>query len=166
MLGRGRYCLGAGGKDPVAADPFGRCAKPEKHTHDGERVFCDCSGFVAWCIGKPRKLDGYGWIYTDQLVKDAARDLGPHDLGVSVPKVEAMVGDIVVYGSVDTDGDGDRDLIGHVGIISWVRPGGVRTLGDVRVIHCQARGDVAVVETDGRIWERRGVVLRLHPIDG
>lgn len=158
FLGQGLYCLGAGGKNPYAADPWSTCAKPSVHTHEAKgRVFCDCSGFVDYCFGWSRNDPVYGWRYTDAFVRDALRDV-PGDLGYAVQIAECREGDLVVYKSADLDGDGDRDLIGHVGIIS--KRGA--TWRDLRVIHCSASGTFAVKETDGRIWEKRGVVFRIR----
>lgn len=159
FIGHGLYCLGAGGKDPKAADPWSSCAKPEhpRHAHHRGRVFSDCSGFVDWCYGWSRNDPKYGWRYCDAFVRDALKDV-PGDLGYAVTIDQCAEGDLVVYKSVDTDGDGARDLIGHVGIIS--KRG--KTWREIRVIHCSGSGAVAVKETDGRIWERRGVVFRIR----
>lgn len=162
MLGLGLYCLGAGGKNPYHADPWSSCAKPTdpkhaKHVKQG-RVFCDCSGFIDWCYRWSRNDPTYGWRYCDAFVRDALNDV-PGDLGYAVPIEECQEGDLVVYKSVDTDRDGDRDLIGHVGIIS--KRG--KTFREIRVIHCASRGaPYAVRESDGRIWETRGVVFRVR----
>lgn len=158
FLGLGLYCLGAGGKDPHADDPWSKCAHPDKHTHEHKgRVFCDCSGFVDWCYEWTRNDPVYGWRYTDAFVRDAARDV-PGDLGYAVALEDCKEGDLVVYRSVDIDGDGDRDRVGHVGIISKR----ARTWHELRVIHCSASGSVAVKETDGMIWAKRGVVFRVR----
>src|SRR5690606_27353121 len=55
FVGQGKYCLGAGGKDPKAAVPWSKCAKPATHNHEHlGAVFCDCSGFVDFVLGWSR----------------------------------------------------------------------------------------------------------------
>lgn len=168
-----RYGLGCGGRDPRAADPLGPYQARAGEAADRVRgraalgrVWCDCSGFVAWCIGIARKLADGSWFYTDRIVSDAGRDLGLLDLGYRVPVDQARPGDIVAYGSIDTDGDGDRDRIGHTGIVSWV-PAKIRTLADVKVIHCASSANPAggaIRESSGKPWASpRAVVLRLWP---
>ena len=149
MVGHGRYCLGAGGRDVAGRTPFGPCAKPDVHTHEhAGAVFCDCSGFCAWVVGVPRKHDGV-WFYTDQLEADA-RGQVKGDLGDGVPWAQAQPGDLVVYGA--------GPKIGHVGIVSEVD-----ATGPAKVIHCQASTTPAVVETSPTVFRRRGaVILRLR----
>jgi hypothetical protein len=96
------YRLGAGGRDP---------ASPTPANDEGD---CDCSGFVAWCLGISRKVaqPAYvrfngGWLSTDGMVHDALTVGGILD---QVPSDDdAAPGDVVVYGN------GPR--IGHCGII-------------------------------------------------
>jgi hypothetical protein len=149
-VGKGRYCLGAGGRDPKAADPWGPCVHPKEHSHAAAgRVFCDCSGFQAWIFGLPRKSRDGVWFYTDALAADAAGQV-KGDLGDGIPWAQAQPGDLVVYGA------GPR--VGHVGLVS-----ACDATGPSRVIHCQSRGRVAVVETGPQVFVRnRAVVLRLR----
>lgn len=96
------YRLGAGGRDP---------ASPTPADDEGD---CDCSGFVAWCLGISRKVTqpayvrfNGGWLSTDGMVHDALTvggilDQVPHD-------DDARPGDVVVYGN------GPR--VGHCGIL-------------------------------------------------
>lgn len=166
--GRGNYGLGSGGRDPRAADPFGayqtRAGEDPARAHRRVllgRVWCDCSGFVAWCLGIARKLSGGVWFYTDRIVADAKRQLAFHDLGYRVPVDQARPGDVVAYGSIDRDGDGKRDKIGHTGLIVAVAAK-VRTLRDVRVIHCASGASAeggAVRESSGAPWDRPDAVV-------
>lgn len=150
-----RYKLGRGGKNPKASHPF----QYDKATGWWE---CDCSGYEAWIMGYPRKLDGYGYIWTDGTVRDAKRDI-PGDLGFEVPREETAPGDMIVQGSVDTDGDGDRDIIGHVGCATEVRRPFLSFTASVTIIHCASRGDGPIREKrDGKIWERRGLTFRVR----
>lgn len=168
MLGRGEYGLGSGGRDPAAPDPFGtyqaRAGEDPARVHRRQlrgRVWCDCSGFVAWCLGIARKLGGGAWFYTDRIVDDARRQLAFADLGYRVPVDQARPGDVVAYGSIDRDHDGRRDKIGHTGLIVAV-PARVRSLRDVRVIHCAASSNPAggaVRETSGAPWDRPDAVV-------
>ena len=163
-VGQGHYCLGSGGKDPRALSPWTKCAKPKIHSHAalGAR-FSDCSGFVDFCLGWDRNDPVYGWRYCDSLFADAKKQV-PGDLGYEVPIISVRVGDIVVYRSKDIDGDGDRDIIGHIGIVDFVPTDGPVTWRTIRVIHCSSRpvGDPAVKRTDGRLWEKTGVVFRVR----
>jgi hypothetical protein len=107
---RAKYQLGRGGFSPVAPLPEDR---------DG---FCDCSGFVAWCLGVPRHIKDAltEWIETSAIVRDAR---SPDGLFTRVKAAEA--GDLIVYGD---QGNGQ----GHVGVISEVTDNGLAR----KVIHC------------------------------
>lgn len=136
IVGQGRYHLGSGGKDPTAPTPF---------DSDGT---CDCSGFVAWCFGLPRKHDGV-WFYTDHLEADAHGQV-KGDLGDGVHWTAAQPGDVVVYGA--------GPKTGHTGIVSAI--GGD---GPVAVIHCRSGSPPAVVETGASFFKARGAsILRLR----
>jgi cell wall-associated NlpC family hydrolase len=145
MVGRGMYKLGAGGRNPAAETPF---------DSDGR---CDCSGFLAWCVQRPRVVDvdpGPGrdevWFYTDQLEADA-RGKVKGDLGDGVPWEQAQPGDLVVYGA------GPR--VGHCGLVVEVGPS-----GPSRVVHCRSGRPPAVVETGADGFRKRGaVILRPAP---
>ena len=158
MVGQGRYCLGAGGRDPAAARPFGPCAKPDVHTHEhAGPVFADCSGFVAWCVQHRRVVDvdpgpkrDDVWFYTDTLEADAGPRPIKGDLGDGVPWAQAEPGDLIVYGA--------GPKIGHVGIVS-----ASDHTGPTKVIHCQASKTPAVVETSAALFKAKGaVILRLR----
>jgi hypothetical protein len=173
---RGYYGLGAGGRDPAAALPWGSYqarkgenpARVKLRTAAG-KVWCDCSGAVSWALGVPRRIAGYarGWGYvsTDGLIADAndpAVELVRWaDEGATVEPWTALV----VYGSVDADGDGDRDSIGHVGLVAGVPEGWVYTgppsLEQLTVWHCAASTSPtgAIRLSSGKAWARRGRLL-------
>ncbi len=96
------YRLGAGGRDPASPTPA-----------DDEGL-CDCSGYVAWCLGISRKVKvpayvrfNGGWLSTDGMVHDALTVGGILD---QVPNDDdAIPGDVVVYGN------GPR--VGHCGVV-------------------------------------------------
>lgn len=176
QLNLGNYGLGSGGRDPRAADPFGtyqaRAGEDPARAHRRlllGRVWIDCSGFVAWCLGIARKLSNGAWFYTDRIVADARRQLAFEDLGYRVPVDQVRPGDVVAYGSIDRDHDGKRDKIGHTGIVVAV-PARVRSLRDVRVIHAAASTNPAggaVRESSGAPWDRPdAVVFRPWPTVG
>ncbi len=126
------YELGAGGREPRLAHPGGR----SKKGHPG--LWCDCSGFVSWCMG----LDRYqkpAWLNTDSLILDAKR----HHRWVR-EVLDVQEGDLVIWPS--TFKDGVRVRIGHTGIVSKV-PRITALLTDMfsekwwallRVIHCSS----------------------------
>lgn len=144
QVGRGVYKLGTGGRDPHAATPF----------ITGQ---CDCSGFVAWCLGldryQPGKIDG-DWVSTTAVWRDAQ---GPRRLFERVEPAQATAGDIVVYGS--TYEHGRRVGIGHIGVV--VEPAVI--VATMRIVHCAASGEIAVRESNGAVWDRHhGIVARLR----
>lgn len=122
------YKLGAGGRDPASPTPA------------DDLGYCDCSGFVAWTLGIPRKVPtarGYsafngGWFSTDGMVHDliAAREIltpPPFDM-------DTRPGMVLVYGN------GDR--VGHCGIVASVSASPGRAVAGVvlTVIDCSSRG--------------------------
>lgn len=146
QIGKLRYVLGKGGRDPEARSPGDATAA------------CDCSGFVCWALGFDRHqpgFAGYDWVSTDSLVS-AARSGHPWFSEVPVP----APGDLVVYPGLYRGGK--RVRIGHVGLVSVVpaeHPG--PALYDwIRVIHCSAgnqrRTGAAVQETSGVAWKGKG----------
>ena len=111
----GQHCayeLGKGGFDPAL--PF-----PWKTGH----LSCDCSGFVAWCLGVGRHTDhpwykpvNGGWLETSAIYRDATTPgYGMFD---EVPRDSVGIGDLVVYG----------DFHGQQGHVT--------STADVEVIHC------------------------------
>lgn len=145
------YFLGHGGFDPLRSFPW----------HNDPAIDgCDCSGFVAWCLGLSRRIVAgplaarykpyFGeWLETSAIVRDAK---SPFGLFTAVPWEEARSGDLLVYG----DADGHQ---GHVGIVASADHHGPLT-----VVHCSSgnfkgTGD-AVQETGPHIWQARGTVAR------
>lgn len=127
------YQLGAGGRHPLAGSP----GNP-----------CDCSGFVAWCLGIDRYLpndglplyDNGGWFETSAIVRDAK---SPFGFVVEVDWSAVVPSDMLVYG------DAGKHQ-GHIGVVSEVGDGAVK------VVHCShgnwsLRGD-AVQETNAGIF--------------
>jgi uncharacterized protein YfaT (DUF1175 family) len=119
------YRLGAGGRDP---------ASPTPADDEGN---CDCSGYVAWCLGISRRVrhPAYvrfngGWLSTDGMVHDALSVGGILD---QVPGDDrALPGDVVVYGN------GAR--IGHCGIIVRIAPlSSVKPREQWEIAHCSSR---------------------------
>ena len=173
---RGYYGLGAGGRDPSAPLPWGPYqARPgEDPVRTRQRrslnaAWCDCSGAVSWVLGVPRRIAGYargfGWVSTDGLIKDA--DDPAVELVAWVQPGEPVTpwGCLVVYGGEDTDGDGDRDRIGHVGIVVAVPDGwaytGPASLTALTIWHCASSASPtgAIRISDGKPWSRVGRVL-------
>jgi hypothetical protein len=141
-VGKGRYCLGAGGKLPEAEAPWSRCAKPTIHAHVGGADFSDCSGFAMWCHRLPRQDATGKWWNTDTM-EAKARTQG-------IDWTEAQPGDLVVYGA--------GAKIGHVGVVATVDASGPRT-----VIHCSASGKIAVKEEGPALWKRKSaLILRMR----
>ena len=148
-VGRGcLYGLGQGGFDPDAEWPW------------GSKKLCDCSGFIAWCLGLNRHVDHpryapyYGnWLETTAIVRDAKGRFGFFD---EVSPALAILGDLLVYGD-RVNQDGTRRQ-GHIGIVSEVGPS-----GPVKAIHCSKGnerhfGD-AIHETDSGLWVAGGGIL-------
>lgn len=107
-----RYKLGQGGMDPRSDSP----GDPNNQ--------CDCSGFVAWCLGMSRrpKPSRRWWMNTDHTHRDATR---AQTVFVEIDK--PVVGCIVVYpGSVRLG----RWSFGHMGIVTRVSQSGDYTVTD------------------------------------
>lgn len=138
------YKLGAGGRDPHRPLPAA----------DG---LCDCSGFVAWCLGIDRFIpnallphlpDGGDWFETTAVYRDARSPFGFVD---EVPWRAAQIGDLVVWP------DRGRKQ-GHIGIVTMVSTAGE---GPVLVVHCSVgndrKGD-AIAETSSDIFFNNGAI--------
>lgn len=149
QLGKGKYVLGKGGRNPANFTPF---------VAGG----CDCSGFVAWCLGYDRVQDlGTAletWYSTTEMVNDASAK--PYLMFRKVGLKEAVrEGDIIVY----PGGNGRK--YGHVGLITGILPG-FRRLEDgwwahLEVTHCTTGYKNAIVQTHAGLWaERGGYILR------
>jgi len=125
-----------GGSDPFSSDPA---------SHWDGGVTCDCSGFVAWCLGydryQPKEFPG-GWINTNSMI---ASSLIGDGTWFGHPRPTLLPGDLIVYGSRVVDG---KRRVGHVGIITGLDP--------MRATHCSAGNDrkfgYAVAETDDKPW--------------
>lgn len=172
------YGLGCGGADPRAASPAGPYVPRKGDSSERRRVrklagrvFLDCSGAVAYVLGIPRKIADYarGWGYfsTDGAVADA-NDSAVELLEWAAPgEVAVPWRYLVVYGGEDTDGDGDRDRIGHIGIVCGVPPGwtyrGSASLAELDVWHCAASASPtgAVRVSKGTTWRRVGKLARI-----
>lgn len=140
-VGRGtRYTLGQGGYSPM--DPL--------PTRNGQ---CDCSGFVAWCIGMDRWQGRHKkpwkslipWIETTAIVKDAK---GAQKLFTTIET--PVPGCLVVYG----DRFGKQ---GHVGIVDNVTSKTV-----FEVVHCSKGNDRAgdaIQRTSGALFVRAKTIF-------
>jgi cell wall-associated NlpC family hydrolase len=110
---------------------------------------CDCSGFVAWCLGVDRYLatqfphyEMGQWFETSAVYKDAK---SPFGFVTEVPWKASLPGDVLVYG--DRKDSAGKVRQGHIGIVSEVTD-----QGPVSVVHCslgnwKREGD-AIWETD------------------
>lgn len=99
MVGRGKYKLGKGGRDPQAPTPF------DAHG------YADCSAYVCWAVGLDRYQDGWGWLDTSGLIRAARDERFVHLDLVEKPEM----GDIIVYGDWITSERKVRQ--GHCGIV-------------------------------------------------
>lgn len=112
-VGQGiRYKLGKGGMKPGSPTP----------ASGGQ---CDCSGFVAWCLGMSRQTNELfyknfngGWIETSAVWADIGSSVGIFDATSKKP------GAVVVY----PDGNGHE---GHIGIL----------MDATHVVHCSKGND-------------------------
>lgn len=148
QIGKLRYVLGKGGRDPEAKSPGDATAA------------CDCSGFVCWALGFDRHqpgFAGYDWVSTDSMVAMVCRPDNGWFVEVQTPEP----GDLVVYPSIYAKGK--RVRVGHVGMVS----GGSLPYESLRVIHCSAgnqrRTGKAVQETPATPWQGKGSLF-LRPL--
>lgn len=142
------YGLGKGGMRPHDPHPWDSAHK------------CDCSGFVAWCLGVSRQTDdpwyksfNGGWFETTAIARDCETPYGHFAL---VTRPHAQPGDLLVYG--DYKGSDGKTRQGHVGVCSEVDG-----KGPTKVIHCsrgneRKTGD-AIQETDVTWWNVAGGVI-------
>lgn len=159
--GRGlvQYRLGYGGKDPF---------QPHPGQPDGRYQWCDCSGFVAWCLGLDRRQpasfpESGGWISTDSMVREARRG------AQWFTRAERpTVGSIVVYPD-QRDDSGRTRRQGHTGIVTWVPDIWDGDFSEVKVTHCSASNwrkgggtGGAILETSGALWGRAANSQVLH----
>ena len=143
-----KYKLGAGGRLWHKGTPW----TPALMT-------CDCSGFVAWCIGEDRHtnhpwyraLNG-GWLETTAILRDAREPA--FGMFAEVAWEAALPGDFLVWG----DSGGKQ---GHVGIVTTV--GGALHRGPTLVAHCsmgnwrQTKDAIGV--TDATIFLSHGAAV-------
>jgi LmbE family N-acetylglucosaminyl deacetylase len=90
------------------------------------RPCCDCSGFITWVLGIPRKHGRFpdgGWVNTDTIHADA-QERGARVLFTKIAEVRP--GALLVYPKDPLR----KNHVGHIGIVSAVEG------GQVRVIHC------------------------------
>lgn len=88
---------------------------------------CDCSGFVCWALGLPRRSGGH-WLNTDAIWRDAQRttpQLFRRDDSDAAPR-RTRPGALLVY-PAPAEGE-----VGHVGVVTQVDAAGQPT----RVLHC------------------------------
>ncbi len=112
-----RYKLGAGGMKPDVLSPAAGGA-------------CDCSGYVAWCLGISRqtrdpsyvKWNG-GWIETSAVYKDINSSTGMFD-----PVTQPKPGCVLVFPDKVVAGVHHE---GHIGIVVEAKDGVVQ-----HVVHC------------------------------
>ncbi len=145
LLARARYAsgkkieykLGKGGMKPKADLP------------DAGSGQCDCSGYVAWCLGISRMTDNPfyqnangGWIETTAVHKDILSNTG------LFTQCEAQPGCIVVYG----DSNGGQ---GHIGLVTSVTITDGKKVAS-KVIHCSSgnwkRNGDAILETVATVF--------------
>jgi hypothetical protein len=151
-IGTGRYLAGGGGLDPRAAVPDSSL---------GHRRGCDAAGFLAWCLGYPRRqigfAGGWDWVNADSMIVESETKAAWFR-----PLAEPEVGAIAVYPSIDHDRDGHADRLGHAGLIvgrpaSWSLD--ASAWAALRVIHCspsiQRHHGYAVDETHAAAWAQR-----------
>jgi hypothetical protein len=131
-----RYKLGTGGFNPSAPLP------------ESKQGYCDCSGFVSWCLNEKRQTSNKflmsingGWIETTAVVKDAK---SPDGMFTKVDKPEP--GDLAVWGD-------NKGRQGHIGVVSEAVVG-VAT----KIIHCSSgnfkKTGKAIQETDAEMFYR------------
>ncbi len=154
----GTYVLGAGGFEPMTADPQG------KHWQSG-KLGLDCSGFLFWCWGVSRvQRDEAGakeHLNTTSLVQDARGKARRVEL-VEYP----MPGDAVVYGWYK--GKSGAKRVGHVGLVVGVGGGAGSIFERLRVIHCSAGNyrafGYAVAETGGNVFNGGKDTVFVRPL--
>lgn len=118
-VGQGiRYALGCGGWEPTDALPCRKVfRRPKGKLVPVRALWCDCSGFVAWCIGLSRKTTifrGKWGISTVSIHRDA---MGPGKwFRLLDPGEDPLPGDFAVYPD-RFDAVARKTLQGHVGVI-------------------------------------------------
>lgn len=151
------YLLGGGGRNPLTPNPSTPVYRKGALLGTG----CDCAGFVAWASGFDRFQRDFpfygGWINTDSAlgIWDAHAQIWHPAKGWFEFLDAPEPGCWICYPSIDIDNDGDRDRIGHVGLVSEVsRPW---AWGTTKVVQCSSThsrltGGRSVVETNAALW--------------
>lgn len=118
-VGQGvRYSLGCGGynpKDDLPARPTWR--RPKGKILPVKALWCDCSGFLAWVLGRSRAVTivpGMWGLSTDSVYRDA-KGSGRLFKALAVP----VAGCIAVYPD-HRDPKTNKAIQGHVGIVADV----------------------------------------------
>jgi hypothetical protein len=148
------YKLGKGGYTPAAAIPFQRFMRllPFPKSMLG----CDCSGFIAWCLGVARDPKGRHdtawpmWFETTNIVSDAK---GKQRRFVPVAFKDAVVGDLIVYPDHKDAKGAYRE--GHIAIIADPL---ARTIIDCSSSVSKAKG-FAVSERSGAFFWTNATTL-------
>lgn len=132
------YELGTGGFNPAAASPATLCRRPH-----GVVPCCDCSGFVAWCLGIPRRmnhpfyvLQNGGRLSTQAMAAELRAGINsPTNVLHTMLDADVRPGDVVVYDQ--------GEAIGHCGIVvgtdalaAGARP--LHSRDGWLVVHCSA----------------------------
>ena len=152
QVGKLRYGLGRGGLRPT--DQF--AARPTWKVPKGKilpvkALWCDCSGFVAWCLGISRNLPIKGfYVHTDAIYYDAINP-AKQRLFVALGKAggnklpfDPRPGDLVVF----PDANGSQ---GHVAVIVDHKTR--------MVIDCSSSQD-GVAERQAGSWWNGSIVVR------
>lgn len=151
-----------GGTDPTAPDPGARWKKAGSQFVNRT---IDCQAGVMWIEGADRYQPvrgGHVWggrFNCDSMLIEATEY---KQCFVILPEPE--LGCIVVYGSEDYDGDGERDRVGHTGAVvslpaHW-DPTKRQSWEDLGVVDCAGRKGRSNKRTTGLTWfgnDRRGV---------
>lgn len=147
----------------VGTDTVYSIQNPQSPSRELERwpaegIRTDCSGFVAWCLRMPRKIQhplyqkvNGGWFETTAIHRDGLETSGFFSVA---PKIEP--GCLVVY----PDLDGNE---GHIGIV--VAGEGTDLSGVTEVVHCSSgnyrKHQKAILKTGAEAWKRRADSLIL-----
>jgi len=155
-VGKGvRYSLGCGGYHPTDALP----ARPTWRRPKGKLIpvkalWCDCSGFIAWVLGRSRAdtvVPGMWGLSTDSVYADAHPTKGTHRL--FVPIDAPVPGCIAVYGDwTDDKGKGHQ---GHVAVV-------VDPVGHV-VVDCSSSCDGVAQHVQEVFWTGKHRVVWCVP---
>lgn len=151
-MGRGRYLVGAGGRNAAARTP--------DSVVRGRRG-CDYAGFLAWCLGYDRHQRGFtpgsDWISADSMICEAETQ-GAWFRALAAPEL----GSVLAYCSIELERDGRRDRIGHAALVVELPERWTVTeaaWAALRIIHCapsiQRRRGYAIDETHAAAWAHR-----------